>query len=1493
NQGQSSSPGKSTVNQTLNKEIDPKLTRETRSSREMQFLAIVSAAARRDSPGAGGDGSEITSGVLGEAGQGSTEKMGLSGEALYRCGNEGCHHSTKTCVFLREHLQVCSVGSGSPFLCCYHCGKQCRQVSSLLDHLRVHGPKRFLCGVEGCNHKTTMLHNFKYHMKQDHQQSGYKHIPKDPNNKDPETQAFVVYPKDAIPAHVETHRKRKNEYSIEDLNRIPRPSISYVDLKCYHCTFSSKVRLNLLKHLQLHSKYPNGIPLKLYIVDGKGIPIPGKQPVNPVPCLHRKEMMFDTMMNLAGSSFSESKKKKEDEMGELRLKNPIPVEELEAIPKFIEEKDLHLCRIDGCNYISADAIMLKYHINTLHPDISSFPCPHCKHFIITVEKMSAHFRLHGDHLYRCGWCPYIAYKRNRVERHMKEKHVHKKLFDFILREPDDPNAPKPPEEYINQVKDSTQAGPPQKPVWQCGMCKFSSVTQQEMVNHTSLKHEIKSQYKCGYCNVRSSVRASFDAHFAAKHKNKEFRVLCMYYRLDSEDIVPLGSGTGQNTHEPLWKRNDPERIKHIRGILLDDGLRQKKIWMDHTEYGSPENDEFVCPVCGSFKNTCINTFRAHLCKEANYHRYQCELCGITNALLPSLRAHYLKTHHGSFNKNTYIDLPVEDEKEAWVENIISHQQLLIKKWRSAGGISKKDIPYSIPRVTGGSPARAATRSAVCLSRSSEDLSGGEGSPIGGVILHDSGSGQGRFTCTTCAVECRTAAGLKSHITAMHQARFKCYYCPFSSNTETAVKQHCTNKHPRLENKVQDTSLRRGIVKDENTERDILLKSAEDSFDDKGKEKEIQDTTQLQPIKTLFCNHCDFSTSSSPGYYTHMRTKHSAQRLYRCGNCQARFNTTRDGMRHNRLKHPNLKAAIVTITEEEQASSLADEDDGDIDEGLSEESVGSSIATSSDLQHTSFVKSNKAKTKKSFTLQSYVKEDPNSFSKETSSVVDSNCADECKMKEDSDGNFNSMYNCCHCDFQDEWLAVEQHVKNKHRDLPFQVKKELADKIVTEVYLYPCCHCKETSISLQQSMDHWIQNHVTLEFKPLIKLHHAGFVEKPKVEVTESTSKTVESLSVIGPKLSKIDTDPNINMDENMLKSPHQSSLSDAELEDEDLCEELTEEPPTADGLNRMAGSTNANDEIIYRCGMCKKSSKVKDIIEIHQSTMHAGKQVVMREYTREQYNQQFQLEYECGHCGEKGRRVVMNRHSEKQHPDLPPKLTKVKKPRTPKKRRISDSGPKDNIWFRCEVCQHVVKNLRSIKAHMQRHHPSSMDSYTKLAMQGSPYIPGPGTSPCTSVSSSPMQMSSPLTPVPGSIKSPATAFNPPFMCRYCSDYGETLQEMLTHHTFMHSHLEPRIINTSDESLVPSSFTKYNMSPQVHDTEAILSGAAALPSPLTTASASRRLSTEQDNTSLSSVSKLQPIGKIKNTARKSFPVPEKRSVAMKSTSKKRLSVIDESK
>ncbi|KAG0714719.1 hypothetical protein GWK47_013572 [Chionoecetes opilio] len=189
-------------------------------------------------------------------------------------------------------------------------------------------------------------------------------------------------------------------------------------------------------------------------------------------------------------------------------------------------------------------------------------------------------------------------------------------------------------------------------------------------------------------------------------------------------------------------------------------------WFKQTGKGKADKDEFVCPKCGSFRTACASTFRSHLCREASYDRYQCVECGASNSLLPTLQRHYTKMHHAPFTSECYLQLPVEEEKEAWVELVVSHQQDLIKKWQEKGDA---DYPGESPSgqhqtspVKSGTSRRSSTNASSLSSETNQE--------VGGIVLHDSGSERGRFVCDVCGSECRSAAGLKSHTTAMHQAR---------------------------------------------------------------------------------------------------------------------------------------------------------------------------------------------------------------------------------------------------------------------------------------------------------------------------------------------------------------------------------------------------------------------------------------------------------------------------------------------------------------------------------------------------------------------------------------------------------------------------------------------------------------------------------------------------------------------------------------------------
>lgn len=133
---------------------------------------------------------------------------------------------------------------------------------------------------------------------------------------------------------------------------------------------------------------------------------------------------------------------------------------------------------------------------------------------------------------------------------------------------------------------------------------------------------------------------------------------------------------------------------------------------------------------------------------------------------------------------------------------------------------------------------------------------------------------------------------------------------------------------------------------------------------------------------------------------------------------------------------------------------------------------------------------------------------------------------------------------------------------------------------------------------------------------------------------------------------------------------------------------------------------------------------------------------------------------------------------------------------------------------------------------------------------------------------------------------------PFKCNYCGDVGETLEEMHTHHAFLHSHLECNITNLMDEAL--SSLHSPSTSHSVGETK--ISSSVAIPvnnknSPSVPTGVSEvcKQSENVPEETLSGdapASTVPSVSQCKNTARKSVPTLVKRAVAMKSTSKPQL-------
>ena len=64
-------------------------------------------------------------------------------------------------------MLVCDFARDFRLLTCRHCGKTVKQLKQLVDHLRTHGVKRFLCSL--CDYCAVQANVVKTHLKNKHE----------------------------------------------------------------------------------------------------------------------------------------------------------------------------------------------------------------------------------------------------------------------------------------------------------------------------------------------------------------------------------------------------------------------------------------------------------------------------------------------------------------------------------------------------------------------------------------------------------------------------------------------------------------------------------------------------------------------------------------------------------------------------------------------------------------------------------------------------------------------------------------------------------------------------------------------------------------------------------------------------------------------------------------------------------------------------------------------------------------------------------------------------------------------------------------------------------------------------------------------------------------------------------------------------------------------------------------------------------------------------
>lgn len=563
------------------------------------------------------DSRDSTSGVIAlsddeaakESSQGSIK---ISARFLFKCSKCRSVYKTKTTFKRHIHTSQCFPNPAEKIKCA-HCSFLSTR-EELYFHYDTHDIRmfqdRFVCGV--CDFSNT-LRQVKNHVRLLH---GAKSVVVNSKNEDGGGPiVYTVNPKPApkrklSASKIETPPKKKR-FSPLEVHQLPTKPILDELVYCSLCEFNTKVRLNMVRHLQQHAELQ---------------PVAQTVPVNPVPHLESNEKHFDKMVNLASSSIVTRAPDKPARVD----KNPavnlvIPPEAASRYPKYVPERQRHTCGAKGCSYTSLNEGMLKCHWEALHTGTIDFHCVHCPPYQhldtskpLTASRIIAHLKMHDVRLYACSSCTYYHYKRQVLEKHLSEVH---KGAGQILVVREEAAAQQP---AISQP--STSAPTMDLKPWQCGLCKFKSMLRPEVIEHCAKFHNTKMQFKCPNCPFRGSNLENVAKHQQNSHPGSTEETFYYYYR---EGSIP-----DQVDGTPRW-------VKQRQKMAVPDSEVKTEVTDNTVEISKPllvsispitaaidlniVKKETVEPVDESTEDLCARF--GQFC-EPNGLKYKCPLCKV-------------------------------------------------------------------------------------------------------------------------------------------------------------------------------------------------------------------------------------------------------------------------------------------------------------------------------------------------------------------------------------------------------------------------------------------------------------------------------------------------------------------------------------------------------------------------------------------------------------------------------------------------------------------------------------------------------------------------------------------------------------------------------------------------------------------------------------------------------------------------------------------------
>ena len=617
-------------------------------------------------------------------------ETGLRDHELYRCGNPQCSVTCPNPAQFKDHLLQCPYVDPLLGFSCVHCQSEHTHLQSLLEHLKTHSPRRYLCSL--CDHREPTLSSMKLHARTDHQLLSVKFVALDGSKTNQDRDYFICVPKSNNPrTAMGRGRPAKDTFKIEDIGSIPvKPDIYKYVLHCGLCDYGTRVRNNLVKHLKLHKKKSSSIPVLA--------------PVNP-PVDETEPSALSRMTSLLPDDLDEELKRK-----------PLTFEELAKLPCFVPETSRFACSAKDCVYITIDEGMLLYHIKGLHKELRKYKCPHCPDTSLAFTDIGHHLKCHSELLFKCGHCDYFHWQKRTAEAHAAEQHANRKYFVKNVREEEERRKALGPEE---DVKKETVPEPDNDKIiaqytpFKCGLCEHATETIDRIQEHCREQHNMDQQFKCGLCPGQADTKLEMESHVREVHQGHGLHSMVRVFYIDPRTVV---DPYPEERHAPLWAR-DMEGLRHIRGILYEEledeaavkhaaklaKARAKKLEQEQSKAAAdeavsqevsmavasdPQKDEkggknrldmfpMSCQECGFHKKT-VTGMKMHIkLNHLQVGKFQCSHCVFTANLTNSIQGHYRNKHPDHVSYDDVDGREIFD----YVEKVASAQNFDEQFWK--------------------------------------------------------------------------------------------------------------------------------------------------------------------------------------------------------------------------------------------------------------------------------------------------------------------------------------------------------------------------------------------------------------------------------------------------------------------------------------------------------------------------------------------------------------------------------------------------------------------------------------------------------------------------------------------------------------------------------------------------------------------------------------------------------------------------------------------